>query len=306
MEKTSITALMSAFVRAFHAENETRPVFDDFAARSLLTDEEYGQIAAYILSGADFFAPGKKDAFNSEKELLRYVVNTQLAPTPLCRAAFAENALKTEIRTGAEQYVILGAGLDSFALRETEFLKTHYVYEADAPASQRDKIARLTRAFEARGESLPERLRFVSLDFTKDDLAEKLTASGFDAAKKTFFSWLGVTYYLTEQAINRTLESLSRLCAEGSAVVFDVPDENYFTAKEKRIRNTIAMAAAGGEAMQRGYSYAETEALLEKHGFLIYEYLTPDDVQRTLIDARGADMQAFEHTAYVLAVKQRV
>lgn len=296
---------MSAFVRAFHAENEPRPVFNDFAARSLLTDGEYKQIADYIISGAEFFAPEKKDAFQSANELLRYVVNTQLAPTPLCRAAYAENALKTEVRTGAEQYVILGAGLDSFALRETAFLKSHYVYEADAPAVQRDKIARLTRAFQARGESLPDRLRFVALDFSEDDLAEKLTAGGFDAAKKTFFSWLGVTYYLTEQAISRTLASLSRLCAEGSAVVFDIPDENYFTASERRVRNTIAMAAAGGEKMQRGYSYAETERLLEQHGFLIYEYLTPDDVQRSLINARGANMQAFEHTAFVLAVKKR-
>ena len=65
------------------------------------------------------------------------------------------------------------------------------------------------------------------------------------------------------------------------------------------------MAAAGGEKMQRGYSYAETERLLEQHGFLIYEYLTPDDVQRSLINARGANMQAFEHTAFVLAVKKR-
>lgn len=306
MEKTSITALMSAFVRAYHAENEPRPVFNDFAARSLLTDEEYKQIADYIISGADFFAPGKKDVFRVESELLSYIVNTQLAPTPLCRAAYAESALKTEIRTGAEQYVILGAGLDSFALREKDFLKTHYVYETDRPAMQRDKIARLTRAFQSRGESLPKNLRFVSVDFSTDDLAEKLTASGFNAAKKTFFSWLGVTYYLTEQALEHTLETLSRLCAEGSALVFDLPDENYFAASEARVQKTIALAAASGEKMQRGYSYSETEAILERHGFLIYEYLTPDDVQKNIIDARGANMRAFEHTAYVLAVKKRV
>ena len=120
---------------------------------------------------------------------------------------------------------------------------------------------------------------------------------------KTFFSWLGVTYYLSTEAINTMLAALSELCADGSSLVFDYPDENFFDASEKRVQNTIMMAKAGGEPMQSAFSYSEIEKLLEKHGFLIYELLTPDDIQRDIIDKAG-DMKAFEHVNYCLAVRK--
>ena len=305
MQQTaSLTALMSAYCRAFHAEHELHPVFCDTAAKQLLTPEEYANLSAYVLSGIDFFAPEKKGAFANDTEALRFLIDTQLAPTPLCRAAYAETALKTAVKTGTVQYVILGAGLDSFALRESEFLKNHEVFEVDHPATQADKIQRLTRAFEKNGHTCPENLHFVPVDFAADDLAEKLEKSGFNASKKTFFSWLGVTYYLPLEAIEKTLAMLSKLCAHGSSIVFDMADENYFSAREQRVKNTIALAKASGEEMKTAFSYAEIEKLLEKHGFLIYEFLTPNDIQRQIINARGANMQAFEHTNYALAVKK--
>lgn len=121
---------------------------------------------------------------------------------------------------------------------------------------------------------------------------------------KTFFSWLGVTYYLSTEAINTMLAALSELCADGSSLVFDYPDENFFDASEKRVQNTIMMAKAGGEPMQSAFSYSEIEKLLEKHSFLIYELLTPDDIQRDIIDKAGTDMKAFEHVNYCLAVRK--
>ena len=302
--QTSITALMSAFCRAFHAENNPHPVFADTAARQLLTPEEYANLSAYVLGGIDFFTPEKKGAFKSDAEALLYLIDTQLAPTPLCRAAFAENALKAAAKTGTKQYVILGAGLDSFSLRESGFMQTHEVFEVDHPATQADKINRLQRAFSKNGDTCPRTLRFVPVDFATDDLAEALIKNGFDASKKTLFSWLGVTYYLTKEAVEKTLNTLSKLCTHGSSLVFDAADENYFSATEKRVQNTIALAKAGGEEMKTAFSYAEIEKLLEKHGFLIYEFLTPNDIQRQIINARGANMQAFEHTNFVLAVKQ--
>ena len=67
----------------------------------------------------------------------------------------------------------------------------------------------------------------------------------------------------------------------------------------------MMMAKAGGEPMQSAFSYSELEKLLEKHGFLIYELLTPDDIQRDTIDKAGADMKAFEHVNYCLAVRKK-
>lgn len=298
--KASVTALMSSFGRAFHAENEEHPVFADHLARKLMTTEEYAAVQNYILDGAQFFEPEIDSANQEPKELLRRLVNVHIAPSPLCRAAYTEQTLKTAIRTGTKQYVMLGAGMDTFAFREKEFLAKYKVFEVDHPLTQKDKIERITRA----GWTIPDNLTFAPVDFTKDDAAECLIAKGFDPSVKTFFSWLGVTYYLSWEAIDTMLAALSELCAEGSLLVFDYPDENFFDASEKRVQNTIMMAKAGGEPMQSAFSYGELEKMLEKHGFLIYELLTPNDIQREIIDKAGADMKAFEHVNYCLAVRK--
>ena len=298
--KASITALMSSFGRAFHAENEKHPVFKDNLAGKLMTAEEYAAVKGYILSGAQFFEPDTDPEKQDQTELLRRLVNVHIAPSPLCRAAYTEQALKTAVRTDTEQYVILGAGMDTFAFREKDFISKHRVFEVDHPLTQADKKKRIARA----GWSIPDNLAFVPVDFTKDSLAEHLTRSGFDPTVKSFFSWLGVTYYLSAKAIDKTLAELSSLCANGSTLVFDYPDMNFFDAPEKRVQNTIMMAKAGGEPMQSAFSYGELEKLLEKHGFLIYELLTPDDIQRDIIDKAAADMKAFEHVNYCLAVRK--
>jgi len=294
--KASITALMSSFGRAFH----TDPVFADHFAKKLMTEEEYAAVQGYILGGARFFEPEIDPAKQEPKELLRRLVNVHIAPSPLCRAAYTEKALKVAVLTGTKQYVMLGAGMDTFAFRETEFLSKHRVFEVDHPLTQADKKERIAHA----GWAIPDNLTFVPVDFTKDSLAERLIAAGFDPSIKAFFSWLGVTYYISAETIGKTLAELSSLCADGSALVFDYPDEDFFAAPEKRVQNTIMMAKAGGEPMKSAFSYAELEKLLEKHGFLIYELLTPDDIQRDVIDKAGADLKAFEHVNYCLAVRK--
>lgn len=299
-KKASITALMSAFGRAFHAENEEHPVFADHLAKNLMTEEEYAAVQGYILGGAQFFEPEIVPAEQTPKELLRKLINTHIAPSPLCRAAYTEKALKTAVLTGTKQYAILGAGLDIFAFREPAFLSKYRVFEVDHPLTQADKLERITRA----GWTVPDNLAFVPVDFTKDSLAERLIAAGFDPSVKSFFSWLGVTYYLSAEAIDTMLSALSSLCADGSSLVFDYPDENFFNAPEKRVQNTVMMAKAGGEPMQSAFSYSELEKLLEMHGFLIYELLTPNDIQRDVIDRGGADLKAFEHVNYCLAIRK--
>jgi methyltransferase (TIGR00027 family) len=299
--RSSITALMSAFGRAFHTENEEYPVFRDSLAKELMTKEEYTAVQGYILSGADFFEPDINSAEMEPKKLIRKLINTHIAPSPLCRTAYTEQALKTAVLTGTRQYVILGAGLDTFAFREPVFLSTCKVFEVDHPLTQADKIERIVRA----GWSISENVSFVPVDFTKESITECLIANGFDPFVKSFFSLLGVTYYLSADAIDKMLAALSELCADGSTLVFDYPDEHFFTAKEKRVQNTIVMARAGGETMKFSISYAELEKLLEKHGLLIYELLTPEEIQKNIIDSAKADMKAFEHVNYCLAVKKR-
>ncbi|MGN0824690.1 MAG: class I SAM-dependent methyltransferase [Candidatus Coproplasma sp.] len=297
--KASLTALMSAYARAYHTENAQTPVFCDGVAKKLFSEQEYKAMGGYVVGGLDFFAPDKKGQFPDQNKALEYLVNTQLAPTPVVRAKFCEDSLKTAFKTGTTQYVILGAGLDTFAFRESELLNRYKVFEVDHPATQSDKRARVERA----GLTVPENLCFVSVDFAVDDLAQKLLAAGLDKKKKTFFSWLGVSYYLTEEQISKTLKSIASVSAEGSSVVFDYADENLFSSNVRRVKNMLAMAAAGGEPMKSCFSYFQFEKLLERDNFLIYELLTEQDIQRQYFEGKNDnEITAFEHINYVTAV----
>lgn len=287
-EKASLTALMSAFGRAYYSE-EGDPVYKDSAAKKLFTAEEYAKTGEYIAVGLEFFAPEKKGCFISEKEILHYLVNTQIAPNPVARASFCADCLKTALLTGTKQYVMLGAGFDTFAFENAQLLKKCRVFEVDHPKTQEDKIARIERAgLNARFSPI-----FVPVDFAKDDLKDRLLKAGFNPKEKSFFSLLGVSYYLSLSEFEKTLAAIAGVAADGCSLVFDCADENLFSSKVRRVKNMLAMAAAGGEPMKTCFSYAELEKTLEKYGFLIYEYLTPDDIQKRYFV--GTDITAFEH-----------
>lgn len=299
MDNKSITSLMSAFGRAYHSENEVNPIFNDKISHKLMTDEEYNSIGKYILGGIDFFAPELKGTFSDNNEALLWLVNTQISPTPLARSRYCEDSLKTAMLTGTQQYVILGAGLDTFAFREPEFIKKYSVFEVDHPKTQEDKKERIFRA----GLEIPEKLTFVPVDFSKDNLVKALTDSGFDRTKKTFFSWLGVSYYLSSEEIEKLFSEISELASDGSTLLFDYADENLFTSDIKRVRNMISMAAAGGEPMKSCFSYSDLERLLEKYNFLIYELLYTEDIERKYFYSKK--YPAFEHICYTQAVRKK-
>lgn len=139
----SMTALMSAFAIAYQNEFKN-PVLRDGYVRRLISDEEYGGIKSYIKSGADALFPGK--SFSSDEERISFAVNTQFAPTPASRAAYCDESVRAAIRTGTKQYVILGAGLDTFTFRNPDLMKKIRVFEVDHPKTQEDKLIRLKNA----------------------------------------------------------------------------------------------------------------------------------------------------------------
>lgn len=239
--KASMTALMSAFVRAFHFKNSDDPVFSDSIAESLLSPEEYRGMAENISGGIGFFAPEMKGKLSPE-EAVEYIVSSELAPTPLSRARYCEDCLDAAVKSGTSQYVILGAGYDTFAFRNREFISEYPVFEADHPLTQEDKLKRIERA----GLTVPENLHLVPIDFSSEGLAEKLISAGFDRTKPTLFSWPGVCYYLSEEEIGRTLNALAELSAKGSSVIFDYGGEGLFESSDKREKHMLAMATAAG------------------------------------------------------------
>ena len=157
---------ISAFSRAYHALNNEVTIFNDSLARDLLTDEEFNQIAKNMSNGIGFFNP----SFVGEPEqALRWVVDNQLSPSPLGRAAFAEKSLEWAVRTGTEQYLIWGAGYDTFAYRQPLWAKALQIFEVDHPATARDKQERLKSA----GIVIPDNVHYIEADFTKGTWKKK-------------------------------------------------------------------------------------------------------------------------------------
>jgi methyltransferase (TIGR00027 family) len=120
-------------------------------------------------------------------------------------------------RSAIGQYVIVGAGFDSFALRRTEWAKTLRIYELDHPDTQLAKRQRLHKV----SRELPQNLEFVPVDFERETVAAALQRSSFDSASPAFFSWLGTTPYLSNAATLATLQAIAEIAAPGSQLVFD-------------------------------------------------------------------------------------
>lgn len=300
MNDTSMTARMCLFARAYHAETYGIKVFDDSLARRLLTDEEYRQMAGYLVQGISFFAP---DFQGTAEEALAHVVNSQLSPSPLGRGAFAETSLERAAAIGARQYVLLGAGYDTFACRQPAWAKALRIFEVDHPATAADKQRRLEQA----GLVPPENVRYVSADLAQPHWQDALLrCPGFSSEAISFCSLLGLVYYLPRQAFDALLAALAKLFPEGSSLVFDYPVRQTAGSRDQK---QAQLAAAAGEPMQDGWSYTEMEATLAKHGFLIYEHLTPQDITARFFAPFNRvhpdhPLSAPEGVSYCLAVRK--
>lgn len=160
------------------------------------------------------------------------------------RSRVAEEALAQAVRRGVRQYVVLGAGLDTFAYRNPYPADGLTVYEVDHPATQAWKRGQL----EAAGIAAPPSLRFVSVDFETQQLGEPLAGAGLRADERAFFSWLGVSMYLTRAAIGATFGYVAGL-PRGSGIVFDyaVPPAGLSPVRRLVVHALLKRVAAAGE-----------------------------------------------------------
>jgi methyltransferase (TIGR00027 family) len=146
----------------------------------------------------------------------------------VARSRYAEDKLAAAAANGVRQYVVLGAGLDTFAYRNP--FRHVRVFEVDHPATQAWKRERLQTA----GIAIPNELSFVAVDFERQKLDEELAAAGFAMSEPAFFSWLGVTPYLSREAFQGTLRFITAMPA-GSGVAFDFAVERSALGFMERI-----------------------------------------------------------------------
>ena len=190
------------------------------------------------------------------------------------RTRIAEDALAAAVERGVRQLVILGAGLDTYAYRGAMRQRLR-VFEVDHPATQAWKRRRLTEA----SIPLPPCLTFAPIDFERETLAAGLDDAGFDPAQQTFFTWLGVVPYLTEEAVWSTLGFIAGLPG-GAHVVFDYSDPPDSLTPEMRAlhEKRAARVAELGEPWVNYFEPDQLRAKLMGLGFRTVEDLGPPQI----------------------------
>jgi methyltransferase (TIGR00027 family) len=206
-----------------------------------------------------------------EKQVLQFANQHPLASIgrlfTTARSRIAEDALSAAVERGIQQIVILGAGLDTFALRNPHSARQIRIYEVDHPATQAWKLERLAEAKIA----LPPWLILVPVDFERDDVGEKLAAAGFQQSSPAFFTWLGVVPYLKQDAIGRTLDYMSSI--QNSEVVFDYmePPEAFSEELRQIEKERTEQLKKINERSDSRFEPAGIAAILRSHGFCAVE-----------------------------------
>lgn len=295
--RESITAKLCSFARAYHSNFERNKIFDDYLAYDLMGKDEYDQIGQLIENEFDLSAFDDRTSFDGTR--VYPLINRYITPIPISRIAFAERELAQFVKkNGKCQYVICGAGMDTFAFRNRN--SDIHIFELDHPDTQRFKLERI----EQLEWNIPENTEYISVDFLKDDITEALRGAGLQQDVATFFSILGVTYYLTLPVFEETLKKISHISKIGNQVVFDYPDETTFEKrKNKRSYELARITDKLGEPMQHGFTTKEIQHAVSENGFSVIRHKTPVDIQKTYFENRGDGQTAFENIHFILAEK---
>ncbi len=293
-DHVSITAIMTAFIRGYHSAHDAPVVFNDPLALQLIPEErrrliEQGLTTAVAGTGQN----SDGNATTLHQVSLSPILQTMGLPNVISRSRYTEDNLKSEISKGVGQYVILGAGLDSFAFRHKDLLKQIHVFEVDQPGTQEFKRKRLADL----NWRIPRNLHFVPADLSKVRLAEALLGLPYNPSVKSLFSLLGVTMYLAPDDVFETLRSITQMAPAGSSVIFD-----YHTETDEGLREIRKELQRMGESMNTTFDPSSLRVELEKLGFHLYEDLGPADIQERFFNGSTKVYHANENVHLAWAV----
>jgi len=265
----SRTAYRVAIRRAAHQVIDRPPVFVDPLALQIVEREDADRI------GTD---PAWADGSRIGRYLRAFVA---------VRSRFAEDELAAAVARGVRQYVVLGAGLDTFAYRNPR--EDVRVFEVDHPATQAWKRDRLA----AGGIELPTNVTFVPVDFEAQDVSTELENAGLDATAAAFFSWLGVTTYLSRESIRSTLGFVAAAVKPAGGLVFDYATDPSALPLAARIAFE-AMSARVSAAGEPWHTFFDPLALADELrvvGFTQVRDLGPDAINATYFARRSDDLR---------------
>jgi methyltransferase (TIGR00027 family) len=277
VRNASQTAMATAYLRAAHQLLDASPrLFEDPIALALLGPDSAKQITASV---ARYQSPDI----------------SSLREHAVLRARFTEDRLAQAVERGARQYVVLGAGMDTFAFRQPPWAHALQIFEVDHPGTQSIKRAQLAQA----GIQMPKNGAFVAIDFEHTSLLDGLQAHHVPLNKQTFFSWLGVTMYLHEAAIDAALKSMATF-PPGSEVVLTFLDaQQTASAQFDALASQVANL---GEPFISRFAPDALEAKLRQAGFSEIEFLTRSAAEkRYLLNGLNAS-KASKQTGIVAAI----
>lgn len=269
----SRTALATAYMRAAHQLLDPPPrILDDPAAVAVLGPDAERRIRE---AAERWQSPGAR-ALRSHMVL---------------RSRFAEDRLAAAAARGVTQYVVLGAGFDTFAVRQPPWARGLRILEVDHAGTQALKRSHLAAA----GIPVPPNAGFATVDFERESLRDGLVRHGISPAERTFFSWLGVTMYLPEAAIDAVLRSAVEFPAGSEMVLtFAPPDDAPRPVAER--------AAEAGEPWLSYFEPADMRDRLLAAGFTAVELLTPAAAE-ALYFAHGSSLPPPRRTTIAAAVR---
>lgn len=283
----SRTAIATSLMRALHSRHDPAPLLDDDWGDRLVPDAVRAAVCQRVLDSMPPAARIKVAELTPAAILgLGLRANPAYADV-ITRSRYAEDALKTAVERGVTQYVIIGAGLDSFAYRRPGWAEQLAVFEIDHPATQAMKRQRLAEC----GVDVSTSVEFVATDLSAEALGAALARSSFQPARSTFFSWLGVTMYLTREANLSALSAIASCAPAGSELVFNYVDQRVFepdASVDESFRKLTANVAAAGEAFLSGFDPAVLGEQLQAAGLLLLEDLNGDQALARY-DASGSN-----------------
>jgi len=198
------------------------------------------------------------------------------------RSRYLEDQLAQLVDRGVDQYVVLGAGLDTFAYRNP--YRQLRVFEVDHPATQYWKRQRLAAA----AIPVPASLAFAPIDFERQRLADALSSVGFDQSRPAFFGWLGVVAYLHLDAVFDTLRFVASCAPPTTTIVFDysIPPDRLPPRQRQRFDKIAGRAAAAGEPWRTFFEPLELDIRLREIGFAEIDHVDADTLNGLYFSSR--------------------
>ncbi len=299
-----------AYMHAYHAIHATDKIFDDFLAYDLIPEEKRALIERHLI---EQYVTGDQQLNDLENTVSFSNMITTSEPLMQAtsksvgflssRARYVEDALDKAIRQGVKQYVILGAGMDTFAFRQPEILEHLEVFEVYHPATQEFKLHRLAEL----EWKHPAKLHFIPINFTKESLVTVLTSSlSYDSNVKSFFNWLGVTPYLTRDEVFTTLHSITEIAPVGSTIIFDYFDTDAFIPEKSspQMQKSLEYLRKIGEPVITGFNPSTLAEELASLGFSLQENLSPADIEERYFKGRPDGYHSYEHGHFACAVTE--